>query len=1146
MMMGTNVMNMNKNKNKNKAEPKRPGLADIMFSWSLADVLNKHLYKAEVKQIPNTFSSTDHYMKSFISPLVEETHADLFSKMETLSRAPTCEVLSVETLKHHKPPKDLFYKISLKRMREISSSSEGTYEPLFGDFIALTDVRPKCTGDLNRPKHNYLVALVLKVNDDSDKLTVLASKAIIFDAEEKRDKNKNKNKNSFFAVFLTNLTTNLRIWNALNAELEGGNMNIIKRVLQTDSIANCSHCFSQESKSAAISSASNAISSFKLDDSQKSAILSCVAARECRHQNTVKLIWGPPGTGKTKTVASLLFALMGMKCRTLTCAPTNVAVLGVAARLMGTVREALGNSSYGFGDIVLFGNGERMQIDDFEDLFDVFLDYRVSVLASCFAPTSGWKNCVESMICLLEDPPQALYRSYVEKEKGKDGEDDVAEDEEDKSFGNVIGNNNQDNEDDMNDKKKIWRKVIVQTVKENKNKNKNKNKKKQNQEEPSRRKANSATFERNNLLTFEQFFMKRYKFIENKLIFFLTNLYTHLPTTIISLQVMKKMIRSLDLLKSIGTLLHISAAATKGLSGILDIIKGVGGKIEQVTKLRSAKMECLNLLKSLRDTLSLPNTTEYFQIRNFCLQNACLIFCTVSSSAKLHVEGMAPVELLVVDEAAQLKECESTIPLQLSGLRHAILIGDDRQLPAMVQSKICNKAEFGRSLFERLVLLGHEKKLLKIQYRMVPSISLFPNKEFYGSMISDGPNVKEKTYEKRFLKGKMYGSYSFINVTDGAESFNKSRSLKNTVEVAVVVEIVSKLFKESMASKQKVRVGCLSPYKAQVFALQEKLGKTYSTDANSDFSVNVRSIDGFQGGEEDVIIISTVRSNESGSIGFLPDRHRTNVAITRAKHCLWILGNSATLTQSNSVWKKLVVDAMARGCFYDAKDDKNLAQAVAGAMDVEVNQLGALLKSGSPIFRNAKWKVCFGDDFMKSMAGIKNIGVRKEVLSLLKKLSSGWRIHDHNDRFLDMNNGASSQLLKLYKINGSLNLAWSVEISRKKSKDVQVLKVWDVLLLSEIPKLTQCLDALFGNYTEEIMNRCKCKKLEGNLEVPVSWPADTSGGRKTTLSNTDLLLLESRVASLSLKDEPGPSTSAKRRVKRTVRTKNKSQSDAAA
>ena len=110
-------------------------------------------------------------------------------------------------------------------------------------------------------------------------------------------------------------------------------------------------------------------------------------------------------------------------------------------------------------------------------------------------------------------------------------------------------------------------------------------------------------------------------------------------------------------------------------------------------------------------------------------------------------------------------------------------------------TQISKKAEFGRSLFERLVLLGHEKQLLKIQYRMDPSISLFPNNEFYGSMISDGPNVTDKTYKKCFLNGKMYGSYSFINVTDGAESSNEGRSLKNPVEVAVVVEIVSSLFK---------------------------------------------------------------------------------------------------------------------------------------------------------------------------------------------------------------------------------------------------------------------------------------------------------------------------------------------------------------
>lgn len=88
---------------------------------------------------------------------------------------------------------------------------------------------------------------------------------------------------------------------------------------------------------------------------------------------------------------------------------------------------------------------------------------------------------------------------------------------------------------------------------------------------------------------------------------------------------------------------------------------------------------------------------------------------------------------------------------------------------------------------------------------------------------------------------------------------------------------------ECTKSNKKVRVGCISPYKAQVFAIQKSLGKTYSTDANDLFSVNVSSVDGFQGGEEDVIIISTVRSNGNGSIGFLSNRQRTNVALTRAR-----------------------------------------------------------------------------------------------------------------------------------------------------------------------------------------------------------------------------------------------------------------------
>jgi senataxin len=127
------------------------------------------------------------------------------------------------------------------------------------------------------------------------------------------------------------------------------------------------------------------ICSSDLNDSQKDAVLSCLGTRECNHQNSVRLIWGPPGTGKTMTVGLLLFSLLRLKCRTLTCAPTNTAVLEVAQRLLKNVAESPEYDTYGLGDIVLFGNGERMKIGDRHDLLAVFLDNRVSILYDCLS-----------------------------------------------------------------------------------------------------------------------------------------------------------------------------------------------------------------------------------------------------------------------------------------------------------------------------------------------------------------------------------------------------------------------------------------------------------------------------------------------------------------------------------------------------------------------------------------------------------------------------------------------------------------------------------------------------------------------------------------------------------------------------------------
>ena len=186
-------------------------------------------------------------------------------------------------------------------------------------------------------------------------------------------------------------------------------------------------------------------------------------------------------------------------------------------------------------------------------------------------------------------------------------------------------------------------------------------------------------------------------------------------------------------------------------------------------------------------------------------------------------------------------------------------------------------------------------------------------------------------------------------------------------------------------SRENLSVGIISPYAAQVVAIQEKLGGKY--EKIDGFAVKVKSVDGFQGAEEDIIIISTVRSNSSGEIGFLSNSQRTNVALTRARyflkftffpfsfcnsviscnillgfqclfrHSLWILGNGRTLAKRESVWEALVHDAKARHCFFNADEDKELAKAILDAKK-DFDQLDDLLNRDSVLFKNARWKVC--------------------------------------------------------------------------------------------------------------------------------------------------------------------------------------------
>ena len=182
-----------------------------------------------MQKIPDTFMTLTSYKKSFIPSLVEETHADLRSNMLTLSHAPTCEILTIVD-SDGPPNNDLSYDILYKRDTETDENLKGLmYEPQVGDIIALTNVRPKCIDDLNRPPRFYHIAYVSKANDidefpDDLQFKILSSKPINYGEPDTRT----SKREPLFAVYLMNLTTNVRVWKALKSK--EGNTNIINKV----------------------------------------------------------------------------------------------------------------------------------------------------------------------------------------------------------------------------------------------------------------------------------------------------------------------------------------------------------------------------------------------------------------------------------------------------------------------------------------------------------------------------------------------------------------------------------------------------------------------------------------------------------------------------------------------------------------------------------------------------------------------------------------------------------------------------------------------------------------------------------------------------------------------------------------------------
>ncbi|XP_031398493.1 uncharacterized protein LOC116209063 isoform X2 [Punica granatum] len=1000
---------------------------DIVFSWSLQDVYDETLYKNQVEKIPERFDSVEQYLGSFIYPFLEETRAEVCSSLDAIATSPYAEVTGFEESKPHGTN---LYNIKVDQWRNrLTEPGKEPYQTRPGDLLILADAKPETVSDLQRIGRFWAFAFVtgISYNDDGDDMDTNIKggeelNAVNFKITIGEEMEEMVHK-QLYVIFMVNLTTNKKTWKSLHMH---GNWDILKEVLCTDSVGEegCNLCLMQGNEDVVAGS----LLSY-LNESQKETALSCLYKTQCQHRHIIKLIRGPPGTGKTKTVSTMLFTLLNMKCKTLVCAPSNVAVKEVASRVQRLVRDS---SLVSYGDILLFGRKDRLKMDSYTE--EIYLEYRVDRIRECLAPLTGWRNCIASMITLLEDSVQQ-YNIFVENES--------------------VGNSNNEEEKSHN----------------------------VGQRKP-----------------FIEFIRERYSSTLGPLDRCISILCIHISRSYMSKDIFDNMMGLPGHLKSFGKLLFqkdsnlFSSRLEEAFSRKATDRLSTKTPRDPLLTLYLKRCECLSALAVVQDSLNrlkLPSFMSKDLIREFCFQSATLFFCTASNTYKLHFVDMEPPKLLVIDEAAQLKECESVVPLQLAGLSHAVLVGDERQLPSIVKSKVSDEASFGRSLFERLSSLGKSKHLLDIQYRMHPSISHFPNRMFYGGQIQDAAIVKAQSYIRRYLPGSMFSPYAFINISDGREEHDdKGTSLRNLVEVAVALKLLKYLQQAwSSSSKQKLRIGIISPYAAQVGAIRARLGKKYEDSENSGgFVVNVKTVDGFQGGEEDIIIISTVRSNPQGNIGFLANCNNTNVALTRARHCLWILGNERTLRRSSlktkqSVWEALVNDAIERQCFFNAEDDEGLAKTIL-EVKKEYDQLDDLLSGSSVLFRSARWKVIFSENFRQSFRKLISRQMKLSVINLLLKLSNGWRPKRRDMNMICEN---SLQIVKQFKVE-SLYVLCTVDIE-KDFNYVQVLKVWDVLPSEDIPKTVKRLDGIYETYSNDYIDRCKEKSLDGLLEVPKSWQA---------------------------------------------------------
>ncbi|NPB07958.1 MAG: IGHMBP2 family helicase [Aquificae bacterium] len=280
------------------------------------------------------------------------------------------------------------------------------------------------------------------------------------------------------------------------------------------------------------------------------------------------------------------------------------------------------------------------------------------------------------------------------------------------------------------------------------------------------------------------------------------------------------------------------------------------------------------------------------------------VVCTTNASAGSEVLEGFSFDSAVIDEATQATEPSALVPVTKA--KRVIMAGDHKQLPPTVLSEKAKPLTY--TLFERMLDLYGDARyaMLRVQYRMNRQIADFPNRTFYGGKLITPPSVAERKLPVKRETRSPYADpnhpFVFRHIEGKEERRKGSPSYYNEAEALEAVRAVKDLLSAGVPPQE---VGVISPYDEQVRLLEELLKEE---------GVEVKTVDGFQGREKEAVVLSLVRANREGDIGFLKDYRRLNVSITRPRSKLVVFGHEGTLS-SDPIYRSLLEHAKEKGLY---------------------------------------------------------------------------------------------------------------------------------------------------------------------------------------------------------------------------------------